>query len=46
METPAFQRHRERLMPLLEATRPGCYTLTYFRDAPENDTRTIAGAAE
>jgi heme-degrading monooxygenase HmoA len=47
METPAFHRHRERLMPLLEGTRPGFYTLTYSReDAPERDKLTIAGAAE
>jgi quinol monooxygenase YgiN len=46
METQAFQRHRERLMPLLEGTRPGFYTLTYFRDgASEQESLTTAGAA-
>jgi len=47
MDTPAFHHHRQRLMPLLEGTKPGYYTLTYSRDgAPEEDSLTIAGAAE
>ncbi|HET7086053.1 MAG TPA: antibiotic biosynthesis monooxygenase family protein [Rhizomicrobium sp.] len=36
LETPAFQRHRERLLPLLENATPGYFTLAYSRDsAPE-----------
>ena len=33
METPAFHQHRERLLPLLENTTPGYFTLAYSRDS-------------
>ena len=29
MQTPAFQQHRERLLPLLKSTGPAYYTLAY-----------------
>jgi heme-degrading monooxygenase HmoA len=32
METPAFKQHRQHLLPLLEGTSPGYYTLIYARD--------------
>jgi quinol monooxygenase YgiN len=37
MQTPAFQEHRERLLPLLQRTGPAYYTLAYVgrgADAP------------
>jgi heme-degrading monooxygenase HmoA len=34
METPAFHRHRQRILPLVEKTTPGYYTLVYSRDVP------------
>ena len=37
MEAPAFQRHRERLLPLLEDTTPGYFTLVYSRDNGSQD---------
>ena len=38
MQSPAFQPHRERLLPLLQSTGPAYYTLAYVgqgADTPE-----------
>lgn len=33
MQTPQFQQHRERLLPLLQSTGPAYYTLAYVAGA-------------
>jgi len=43
METEAFQRHRERLLPLLENTTPGYFTLVYSREGASEE---LAAAME
>ena len=41
MESPDFQRHRERLLPLLENTTPGYFTLVYSRDSAPQELAAV-----
>ena len=46
MQTPEFQRQRQKLLPLLEGANPGFYTLVSVRDeGPNAESLAIAGAA-
>ena len=44
MESAAFRRHRERLLPLLENTTPGYFTLVYSREGTSEEE--LAAAME